>query len=184
MNILVKLHFRCFIGAAYGTFWGVTICFCMLVWNLNFFWKGHVGNFTLSTFYSATLGQLLGRHNMFLHACMKNINLGILVNLPFWRPTWHPKAHFRASLYVFSCSSENLNFCLKRDFCYLALSTLYTQTLGMFKGLTIFFACPCESLKFIKKDILIILLFQRSLNQLKACFRASPYLFCRLKQKP
>jgi hypothetical protein len=53
----------------------------------------------------------------------------------------------------------------------------------MFKGLTIFFDCSCESLKLIKNDILIILLFRRSLDQLKACFRASQYLFCWLKKK-
>ena len=129
MNILVILHFRRFVGAAYGTFCGVTICFCMLVWNLNFFKKGHVGNFMLSTFYWATLGQLLRLHNMFLHASMKNLNFYQLRDFgefTLLTPYMHPMAHFGASLYGFSCSSENLNFCLKRDFCNLALSTLYT----------------------------------------------------------
>jgi hypothetical protein len=83
----------------------------------------------LSTFYWATLGQLLRLHNMFLHASMKNLNFYQLRDFgefTLLTPYMHPKAHFGASLYGFSCSSENLNFCLKRDFCNLALSTLYT----------------------------------------------------------
>jgi hypothetical protein len=70
--------------------------------NFNFFSKGHFGNFALQTLYRK-LGQILGRHCMFLHTIfafarpcknIKFIEKGILVifiltpNEPTYNSFW------------------------------------------------------------------------------------------------